>query len=273
MTTTFVDQTTLISAAWLNAVSAATEAAAITALASVTPATDQIPYFTGASSASLTGLSAFARTLLDDADAATMRATLGVSGGGSDSELDALAALTSAADTLPYFTGPGEAGLAAFTSFARTLLACVDAAAGLTALAAAPLASPVFTGTVQLPITEMNNSALKEVKTITFNGVVAIGNFGASKTIDFGAGQYQAGTMTAACTFTFTAPPGPCTLHLEMTQDGTGGWAMTLPASVKWDESYAAADKLLKTTAGARNKLVLAYNGTDYVANLLKNIA
>lgn len=271
--TTFVDQTSIVSAAFMNAVSAVIEAASVTALANVTGAANKLPYFTGASAMSTTDITAFAMTLLDDADAAAMRATLGVSGGGSDAELDALAALTSAADTLPYFSGVGEASLATFLAFGRTLVACVDAAAGRTALAAAPLASPSFTGTVHLPITEMDNSALKEVKTISFNGIVDNLTSGASKTIDFGAGQYQTISMTASCTFTFTAPPGPCTLHLEMIQDGTGGWAMTLPASVKWDESYASADKLLKTTAGARNKLVLTYNGTDYVANLLKNIA
>ena len=51
---------------------------ASTALSGLTPAADQLPYFTGGSAASLTTLSSFMRTLLDDADAATARGTLGI---------------------------------------------------------------------------------------------------------------------------------------------------------------------------------------------------
>ena len=53
----------------------------------------------------------------------------------ADSELTALAALASAADTVPYFAGSGTASLAAFTAAARTLLAAADAAGQRTALA------------------------------------------------------------------------------------------------------------------------------------------
>lgn len=52
--------------------------AALASIGSLTPAADRLAYYTGASTAALATLTAFARTLLDDADAPTARGTLGL---------------------------------------------------------------------------------------------------------------------------------------------------------------------------------------------------
>ena len=57
--------------------------APLTAINSLTPAADRIAYYTSASAGAMTALTPFARTLIDDADAATARTTLGLTTGTS----------------------------------------------------------------------------------------------------------------------------------------------------------------------------------------------
>jgi hypothetical protein len=107
--------------------------ATLTALAALVTAADRLVYATGVDAFALTTFTAYARTLLDDADAATARSTLGLVIGTDvqayDAELAAIAGLASAADQLPYFTGAGTASLATFTAAGRALVDDADAAA------------------------------------------------------------------------------------------------------------------------------------------------
>lgn len=54
--------------------------AALSSIGGLTPAANKLAYYTSSSAAALTDLSAFGRTLIDDADAEAARATLGVDG-------------------------------------------------------------------------------------------------------------------------------------------------------------------------------------------------
>lgn len=81
----------------------------LTAIAGLTSAADRLPYYTGAGTAALATFTAAGRALVDDADAAAQRATLGLVIGTNvqayDAALASLAGLSLIAGDLLYATG------------------------------------------------------------------------------------------------------------------------------------------------------------------------
>lgn len=84
--------------------------AAVSSVAGLTPVADRLAYYTGASTAALTTLTAFARSLMAGVDAAAMRATLGL---GGLATLNSVDLTTQATGILPLANGGTGASTAA----------------------------------------------------------------------------------------------------------------------------------------------------------------
>lgn len=103
----------------------------INALANTSTAANKLIYFTGTDTTATTDLTSFGRSLIDDADAAAARTTLGLGSAAtlassafqaSDATLTAMAGITTAADRYIFFTGADVAAAGTITSFGRSLI-------------------------------------------------------------------------------------------------------------------------------------------------------
>lgn len=90
------------------------------------------------------------------------------------------------------------------------------------------------------------------------------GNSSTADTIDWTLSNKQKSTLTGNCTFTFTAPGGPCSLVLKLVQDATGSRTVTWPAAVHWSGGTAPT---LTTTANKVDIITFYYDGTTYFGN------
>jgi hypothetical protein len=112
--------------------------AGLLSIAGLTTAADRMIYTTALDTYAVATLTSFARTILDDADAAAVKTTLGLTIGTNvqayDAGLTSIAGLTTAADKMVYTTGSDTYAVTDLSAFARTLLDDADAAAARTTL-------------------------------------------------------------------------------------------------------------------------------------------
>lgn len=151
---------------WVKAFSESS--ASLEALRVLTPAADRLPYYTNGTIAALATFTAFARTLMDDVDAATARTTLNAQV--AHANLTIFSTLTPATNLLPYFDSTTTMAATSITAYGRSLIGVADAATARTTLAAAK--SGANTDITSLSGVTLNNTttlggALNEAAIVT----------------------------------------------------------------------------------------------------------
>ena len=119
----------------------------------------------------------------------------------------------------------------------------------------------------KITMTNLGNvlPSLLGLKNVGFDAVYDAGNSGAATTIDWATnGNLQKVTLTANCTFTFTAPSKPGGQRLIVIGNGTD-YLCTWPATVIW--VGLIGEPLWNGDAGNKNVASFLYDGTDYIGS------
>lgn len=181
-----------------------------------------------------TDLAASVQTSLDNADTVTAGAVISVAGRTgvvtlAESDITNLTTDLNAKYVFP-IAGIPKSDL---TLAVQSSLDLADSA-----LQIAPVTSVAGrTGAITLAESDITNLVTDlAAKVSTTSGgketYFGIGNSGSSKQVDLANGNHQSITLTANCTLTATGFTNgvSCSILLEVIQDGTGGWTLTLPA-------------------------------------------
>lgn len=155
----------------------------LTTLAAAVWAANSLQYQTGADTVANTPLTAFARTILDDADAPAVRTTIGAQA--SSANLTSLAGLTLAADQMLLATGSGTLATFATTAYGRGLLALANPAAAQAAIGGSTVGRALFTAASEAAARttlQLGTGATLDVTTTAFdataNRLTKVGDFG-----------------------------------------------------------------------------------------------
>lgn len=120
---------------------------------------------------------------------------------------------------------------------------------------------------------DMNNYAVTEIKTATYNGEYDNGNSGASKTITLTNGQNQKITLTANTTLTITATDaGTGNYQIRLIQDATGSRTVTWSGltSTRWLDS--STEHAINTSANGESLLILKLVASSVISQAISKI-
>ena len=106
------------------------------------------------------------------------------------------------------------------------------------------------------------DDCFKMTETAYFDAEFDNGDSGAADTISWKVGNKQKSTLTSNCTYTFTAPSGPCNVLLKIIQGGSGSYTVTWPATVMWPGGIAP---VLSTGVGDIDLISFYYDGNNYL--------
>lgn len=144
--------------------------ATLTAIGGVTSSADTLMYFTGVDTVSTTALTSFSRSLLDDADAATARATLSAAKSGANSDITSISGLTTALSISQGGTGATTVAQALINlGIVQSSLTQIE---GLIVRRTSPGVITVGTGSAYVP-SEGKSLVLLSPVTINLSGLTA----------------------------------------------------------------------------------------------------
>ena len=203
---TLLDDTT--QGEMLTTVGAQPVDATLTALAGVTTATNKLPYFSGVDTATVTDLSAFGRSLIDDADATAARATLVLNNVNNTSDAN------------------------------KPVSVAQQAALDLKA----PLLSPALTGVPTAPTAAAGTSSTQLATTayVTGQAATVVSPMDGTAAVGTSLRYARQDHVHASDTSRLPLTGGNMTGDLIYQNVAVGGWARGLSAKIQSTAAYAA---------------------------------